>query len=337
MTLAWSKNKKGAALTYAIMVLLLLATVVVAMTALSTASYTDAVLAVSDDQSYYYAKSIGLAVKEQFKDGYNIARILTALDEAEESGVDDPKVTGTFAIANGDGDLVNGTVQIRYARNEDDKVNDHIIEVRAACVVNNSVAVVTSIFSCEDDSEDETNHMASALTDYDVILTDTENLDFNFSQASEGVTGTSSLSVYVYAGEDDNVDNPEFSLRLNMAGKLTTTGKTKIIGRVSEKSSTTKQYHYISGNLTSYGNVTLDYIGVEGTNGIHCDGDVKLKSYSFVRNDIYARGTVTINDPGVHIHSSLVDANGLTKALGDYHSARNVYAQGDVTLNARSV
>ena len=337
MTFAWSKNKKGAALVYAIMVLLLLATVIVALTALSNASYTDAVLAVSDDQSYYYAKSIGLAVKEQFKDGYNIARILASLDEQEaDNSIKDPKVTGTFSVANETGGLVNGTIQIRYALDSDGNPNKNMIEVRSACVVNNSAAAVTSVFSCEDDSEDEMNHLKNALLDYDVILTDTQNLSFSFAQASEGSSGTSKLSVYVYAGEDDNVINPDFNLYLDMAGKLTTTGKTTIV------SQNTSTYHKITGNMTSYGDLTLKNTSVKGDNGVHCDGNVVLNDKSYVKNDIYARGSVTVYDPGVALHSSYVDpaingAGGVKEVgtSGD-HSARNIYAQSNVTLNARA-
>ena len=262
MTLSWSKNKKGAALVYAIMVLLLLTTVIVALTALSTASYTDAVLAASDDQSYYFAKSIGLAVKEQFKDGYNIARIIAELDRQEAdladkgsaSSFQDPKVTGSFTIADDKGDLVTGTVQIRYARDEDNNVNTHVIEVRAACVVNNSPAAVTSIFSCEDETGDELNYLEDALVDYDVILTDTNNLSFDFSQASD--SSSSALSVYVYAGEDDNVPNPTFFLRVDMGGKLTTTGKTTIESKAA--SGNDNAYHKITGNMTAYGDLVVE-------------------------------------------------------------------------------
>ena len=311
MTFAWSKNKKGAALTYAIMVLLLLATVIVAMTALSTASYTDAVLAVSDDQSYYYAKSIGLAVKEQFKDGYNIARILTELDRQEtlhllpasnSQYVADPKVTATFNIANGSGDLVNGTIQIRYARDTSNVVNKNVIEVRSACVVNNSPAAVTSIFSCEDDSGDETKHLEDALIDYDVILTDTSNMSFDFTQSSDS-SSSSALSVYVYAGEDDNISNPKFNLNVDMGGKLTTTGKTWINSRLKNYENVA-QAHTIKGNLTAYGDITLDYTSVNGNYGIHCDGDVALTNNSYVKNDIYARGSVTISGPAEYLHNS---------------------------------
>ena len=42
-----------------------------------------------------------------------------------------------------------------------------------------------------------------------------QNLSFSFAQASEGSSGTSKLSVYVYAGEDDNVINPDFNLYLD--------------------------------------------------------------------------------------------------------------------------
>lgn len=340
MKLAWSKNKKGAALVYAIMVLLLLATVIVALTALSTASYTDAVLAASDDQSYFYAKSIGLAVKEQFKDGYNIARILASLDEQEaDSSISDPKVTGTFTIANKDGDLVTGSLQIRYARDEYDNVNTNVIEVRSACVVNNAVAAVTSVFSCEDDSEDESNHLQDSLTDYDVVLTDVNNLNFDFTQASEGVSGTSNLSVYVYAGEDDNVTVPDFDLHLDLAGKLTTTGKVIIASK--QKGSNNYAYHKITGNLTCYGDVGLVYTGVNGSNGIHCDGNVVLGLCSYVKNNIYARGAVAIADQPGQLNLSYVSSNadstggGLTKQgenSDGLHSAKNIYAQGGVSV-----
>ena len=339
MTLAWSKNKKGAALVYAIMVLLLLATVIVALTALSTASYTDAVLSASDDQSYYYAKSIGLAVKEQFKDGYNIARILASLDEQEEdASIEDPKVTGTFTIANKDGDLVTGSLQIRYARDEYDNVNTNVIEVRSACVVNNAVAAVTSVFSCEDDSEDEVDHLEDALTDYDVILTDVDNPNFDFSQASES-SGKSNLSVYVYAGEDDNATVPPFTLHVDLSGKLTTTGKVAIYSKA--KGSNVDAYHKITGNLTCYGDIGLVYTGVNGSNGIHCDGNVILGVNSYVKNNIYARGAVAIADQPGQLNLSYVSSNadgtggGLTKQgenADGLHSAKNIYAQGGVSI-----
>lgn len=346
MTIAWSKNKKGAALIYAVMVLLLLSTVIVAMAALSTASYTDAVLSASDDQSYYYAKSIGLAVKQQFIDGYNINRIITELDrqEADLDTYPDPQVNATFTITGEDSNPVSGTLQIRYARDAvTNEINDKVIEVRAACVINNSVAAVTSIFSCETDSDEESDHLKTSLSEYDVILTDTKNLNFDFTQASEANTGTSNLSVYVYAGEDDSVDNPEFSLRLDMNGKLTTTGKTTIVSRVAGTSST-KTYHAIKGNLTAYGDVTLDRTGVDGTNGIHCDGNVTLGTLSYVKNDIYARGTVKIQDPTVPLNLayviSLQGGSGalVMQGVNEYglHSARNIYAMGKVEIAKRA-
>lgn len=346
----WRQNKQGAALTYVIMVLLLLSTVIVAITALSMTTYSDAVLAISDDQSYYYAKSIGLAVKEQLKDGYNISRIITTLDELEaqrsadiKNHPDIPKITGTFNIADDNGERVNGSVQISYARNDDADQTPYIyvLEVRAACVVNNSLSIVTSIFSCEEDSDEEVDHLSKALTDYDVILTNTKDLSFSFAQANESGTGTSSLSVYVYAGEDDNVQNPEFNLYLNMGGKLTTTGKTTITSRMSG-SNQTLAAHSISGNLTSYGDLTLNYTSVYGANGIHVDGNLLLNAFSFVTNDIYARGTVTLATPGRFLNPWALGPSGpwcdfaRMQAIGVYDyfaQARSIYAQGNVTLN----
>ncbi|HCU56156.1 MAG TPA: hypothetical protein DIC18_02340 [Clostridiales bacterium] len=347
MTLkGWSKNTKGAALIYAIMVLLLLATVIVSMTAISSASYADAVLSVSDDQSYYYAKSIGLAIKEQFKDGYNIAKIIDKLDQEEaiyqkkkeKKEAYDPRVTGTFNIADDSGELVNGTVQMRYARDSvTDEVNVNIIEVRTACLVNNSLSIVTSIYSCEDDSEEEIEHLDDAFTDYDVILTNTEDLSFNFAQAKDS-TDKSSLSVYVYAGEDDNVENPIFWLYVDMGGKLTTTGKTTI---ASVTSSADKKYNTITGNLTSYGDLGLYATSVDGQYGVHSTGNVVLASYSFVKNNIYSKGEVAIADPGEALHTYFAATNdvGVGGVYGSSFGkaqAQNVYAQSHVTLSGRA-
>ena len=351
MKFAWSKNKKGAALVYAIMVLLLLATVIVALTALSTSSYTDAVLAVSDDQSYYYAKSIGLAVKEQFKDGYNISRIITELDRQEanlaEKGADspyqDPKVTGTFTIAKDTGDLVSGTVQIRYKRDGDGNVDKNTIEVRSACVVNNSPAAVTSIFTCEDLSGEEVDVLKKSFTDYDVILTDTNKLSFDFSEASTAAN-TSNLNVYVYAGEDDTVQNPDFDLCVDMGGSLTTTGKTRIISRASVGGAYI--YHRITGNFVAYGDLELYNTGVYGSKGVHCDGNVVLHAKSYVMNDIYARGTVNIENTGAllnlgYYHSGGYLMQGSAVDTGysgnpEYVSAKNIYAHGNVTIGAQA-
>ena len=329
---AWSKNKKGAALIYAVMVLLFLSTLIIAITAISSASYADAVLSVSDDQSYYYAKSIGLAIKEQFKDGYNLDKIITTLDK-------DGMVSGTFNVSSDDGDMVNGNVQIRYVEDDEGNVNKNIIEVRAACLVNNAISVVTSIYSCEDDSDNEITHMDGALSDYDVILTDPSSATFDFAQASEKWTGTNDLSIYVYAGEDDSVTNPEFKLCVDLDGKLTTTGATKIKSVTSSTNSTLKT-HKITGNLTSYGNMTLQYTSVDGMNGIHAKGDVTLQAKSYVKYDIFAKGAVTLENPGEDLHwyyTAFDGSNGYSSSTAPVnHQARNIYAQEKVTLNARA-
>ena len=340
----WSKNKKGAALVYAVMVLLFLATIVVAMTAIASASYADAVLTASDDQSYYYAKSIGLAIKEQFKDGYNIDKIITKLDAEEEiyqakvkaKESYDPKVTGTFIVTDEKEEKINGTVQMRYARNSDGSANINIIEVRTACLVNNSLAAVTSVYSCEDDGDEEIEHLEDALTDYNVILTNTADLEFNFAQ-SKDASDKSNLSVYVYAGEDDNVTNPTFYLDLNLGGKLTTTGKTTI----ESKPATGSYNNAITGNLTGYGDIGLKKTCVNGGNGLHAKGNVTIGSYSFVKTNIYAKGSVTLNAPGKACHSYVVKYDGgkgysgaaiYSNKDGQYPQAQNVLAQDTVKM-----
>jgi len=345
------KDKKGAAMIYAIMVLLLLTTVIVALTALSTASYNDAVISVSDDQSYYYAKSIGLAIKEQFKDGYSIGKIIESLDEAEKTHSEkwkigvyyDPTVTGNFNVSDDKGQVVNGTLRVSYARNADDTPNRNVIEVRTACVVNNSPAVVTSIYSCEKDTGKEAEHLAETLTEYDVVLTTGINQDFDFTQAADS-TGSSSVNVYVYTDEDWYAipGDRDFRLYYDMYGKLTTTGNLKIYSRKSKAEKNTPTFHTISGNLTSYGNVTLNQTGVMGVNGIHADGNVELQENSFCAFDIFAHGTVTIKDPGWKVHNGSLQALGwfngyVEQWTTQWHSARNIAATSAVSVGPRAV
>ena len=364
--LSFAGNKKGAALIYAIMVLLFLSTMLIAVLALSSASYSDAVLAASDDQSYYYAKSIGIAMKEQFKDGYNINKIITALDAAEaerdnalsanpNQTIPVPTVTGEYTMQSDDGEYVTGTIVVSYARKDDGSYDEHTIEVRTSCIVNNSMSIVTSIFSSLSDSEEKSEQLSTTLTDYDVILTDPSDLDFDFAQADEGTSGTSNLSVFVYAGEDDGVTNT-FKLRYNMAGMLTTTGNTTIKG-VKLGDDDKSDNHKITGSLTSYGTLTLSYVEVEGKTksskeedwGVYADGDLKVGGKSFVKYNIYARGNVSISDPGYDLHYKYVASTANGKAvlkkdqdanvLGDnqeHYSAKNIYAQGKVSLAKRS-
>jgi len=346
----WFKNKKGAALIFAIMVLLLLTTVVVAVTALASSSYSDAVLSFSDDQSYYYAKSVGLSVKEQFKDGYNINKIITQLNtlETQHESDDsiDPKISGTFNIADGEGEIASGTVQIRYAENADGTKNDKVIEVRTACVVNNSLAIVTSIFSCEDDSEEEVEHVASAMNDYDVILTNTEDLSLDFAQAGE-VAG-STLRVYVYGGESNAHDNGVFKMTMNMRAMLTTTGKTTISS--VDSNGNVRRFGSITGKLVSYGDLTLQNVCVvqDGITGnyydVHVDGNTTLKGLSLLSGSIYSRGDVTINDPGEYIHcfgitASPTSSGYLPYVCGNntYQSVASIYAQGNVKIYQRAL
>ncbi len=277
-------------MTYALMVLLLLSTVIVAITALASVSYTSAVSTVADDQAYYYAKSIGLAVKRQFLDGYSIDKIINELDE-KIAKKKEAVVTGTYTIeTETQQDLVNGTVSIRYGTDLAGNTNPYVLEVRVACIYNGAFSVVTSVFSCEDALDKTTERILDAFNEYDVVLTNTKDMSFNFADANGSA---SNLNVYVYAGEDDSVVNPEFKLYVDLNGNLTTTGQTSISGKTIYNNAEYDYMHTIKGKLTSYGDLTLKTIKVNGA--LHSAGYVYMSHGASVgESNIYARGDVVI-------------------------------------------
>ncbi|MBP5404719.1 MAG: hypothetical protein J6Y74_02090 [Clostridia bacterium] len=337
MTLAkCCKNKKGVALTYAVMVLFLLATVIVAITALASSSVSEAVLTASDDQSYFYAKSIGLAIKEQFKDGYNINSIIETLDAQIAEDESSPCVTGKYYVEDDSRtELVEGTVRISYAKDSaGNGYNDHVLEVKVACVYNNSLSIVTSVFSCEEDAEEVMPKLKNAFDKYDVILTNKDEVSFDFADTS----ASTPINVYVYVGEDDTVKNSPFYLGVDMNGNLTTTGDTKIYG--GTKSAETQKS--IKGDLTAYGNLSLKNVKVTGTNGIHCDANVTINKGSFVTNSIFARGDITLSDEEILMHNHMVNSAGYVETATDgsadlptvstQRKAVNLVAMGNVTM-----
>ncbi len=355
MTLAkCCKNKKGVALTYAVMVLFLLATVIVAITALASSSVSEAVLTASDDQSYFYAKSIGLAIKEQFKDGYNINAVIETLDSQIAENNASPCVTGKYFVEDNAGtELVEGTVRISYAKDSaSGEYNDHVLEVKVACVYNNSLSIVTSVFSCEEDAEEVMPKLKNAFDKYDVILTNKDEVSFDFADTS----ASTPINVYVYVGEDDTVKNSPFYLGVDMNGNLTTTGDTTIRG--GTKSASTQKS--IKGDLTAYGNLTLNNVKVTGSKGIHCDKNVTIGVGSFVSNSIFARGDITLSNSDIWLHNHMVNSAGYIEtatngtaelptvttqrkavnlvamgnvSMGEYcYITGSIYARGDVTI-----
>ena len=334
------KNKKGVALMYAVMVLFLLATVVVAITALASTSYSEAVLTASDDQSFFYAKSIGLAVKEQFKDGYNVSDVINSLDrQIDDDSSVNPVVTGRYYVEDKNGtEMVEGTVNITYAKDSSSgEINKNVLEVRVACVYNNSLSIVTSVFSCEEDADDVISKVKNAYDYYDVILTNKDEVNFNFANTNGPVR------VYVYAGEDDTVVCPPFYLGVNMSGALTTTGAVKIRGGENGASA----QKTISGDLTAYGDIELTNIKVKGAKGIHSDGSVTLHSGTFVDASIFSRGDILLESPGTsrhaagYIHNYGVNAagripweggDGIDIVSSPKAQATNLVALGSVTM-----
>ena len=336
MTLRFGfKNKKGVALTYAVLVLFILATVMVAITALSSSTYNDAILIASDDQSYYYAKSIGLAIKEQFAAGQNIPAIIETLNSQETTyndyGYVPTGVKGRYYVETADGDeLVEGNVVVSYLRDDEGAlVSDRILEVRVSCVYNNAVSVVTSLFTCEDDSEE--SKVSEGLKKYDVILTNKDDLNFEFANSS-GV-GTIDYNIFVYVGEDDSVVNPIFYLSYDMKGTLTTTGATTLQGG----SSSAYAVKTLKGNLTGYGDLTLDHVIVKGGEGVHSAGNVELRAASYVDQSVFAHGSITLNAEGF-LHNKGITTKGLVTygSNADKPQANNLAAHGNVTMNALS-
>ena len=335
------KNKRGVALMYAIMVLFLLATVIVAITALASTSYSEAVLTASDDQSYLYAKSIGLAIKEQFKDGYNVSSVINTLDQKIAADID-PVVTGRYYVENNTGEeMVEGTVSITYAKDSaTGDLNTEVLEVRVACIYNNSLSIVTSVFSCEADSADVISKVKNAFDYYDVILTNKDEVSFDFADTNGAVR------VYVYAGEDDTVVCPPFYLSVDMNGALTTTGACNINGGAKGLPSKKK----IKGDVTSYGYIGFINVEVTGSKGVHSDGSVALGQGAFITNSIFSRGDITLNSPGTSLNANgWIHNNGLSavgkvqwpnndayKVTSPKAQAKNLVALGNVLMEPLS-
>ena len=339
------KNKKGVALTYAVMVLFLLATVIVGITALASSSFSEAVLVASDDQAYFYAKSVGLAMKEQFTDSYNIDKILTKLDEQVANNYFDG-VEGKYYIRDKDQNyMTEASVRITYptyldASNQRQVSSRKVLEVRVACVYNNALSVVTSIFSCESDADAKESNLAIAYSNYDVILTNKSGINLDFLSVSKGKKdngGDRPVDVYAYFGDNSNLSLP-YGMKMN--GNLTTSGPTNITGGE------------LVGSLTVYGNLTLTRSNIG--DDVHVDGDVLLNPGTYQNktsvsavsttetgaHNIYARGDITIKTAGERLHYGNVDSTG-THNPGDYsavagkepsHQARDLIALGNVTL-----
>ena len=328
---AVKKNKKGVALTYAVMMLLLLSTIIVAITALASTNYTSAVNSVSNDQAFYYAKSIGLAVKQQFLDGYNIEKVITALNDEIADGTIDPVIEGKYSIEDEKQQgLVNGSVTIRYARNQNgyyglhagflgsgSGVNDPrffnpsgycpyvyadgteylpcYLDVRVACLYQGALSVVTAIFSCEEEAvKDTSDAVMDALDYYDVILTDKTGQDFSFAKGDADVAkGT---NVYLYPGDDNQTAVLEIPIAV-FNGNLTTSGSANVKGS-NPVLSIAGIGCEIRGSVTCYGDFTMQRLSI--TKGdLHSEGMVTMNDRTGIKNSIYARGNVSIQSAGV--------------------------------------
>lgn len=297
------RNKKGAALLYAVMILLFLAMSAVAFTILATTAYQAAARDASRQQSFYYARAVGLAISDQIILDYNMSDIVKALEESE-----DGEIFGSYSIEKIGLEnelMVDGVDNVRFYYPDID--NKKFIYVEVATTYNGATEVVTSVFTCINENDLQGN-MFDLFSVYNIYSTSPNDQRFAF--ATTGTTGVSP-SVYLYNGEDQ--PDATFSVQNNILAEFTSNGTVKIQGDVVRT---------ITGQVTSYGDITLENIIVDGDMTVSGDLFVnKTANNSKVNYNIYIRGNATIKG-----------SNASTVVVGG-----NIYATGNVKVQNAKV
>lgn len=300
------RNKKGAALLYAVMILLFLAMSAVAFTILATTAYQAAARDASRQQSFYYARAVGLAISDQIILDYNMSDIVKALEESE-----DGEIFGSYSIEKIGLEnelMVDGVDNVRfYYPKFGGEINPKFIYVEVATTYNGATEVVTSVFTCINENDLQGN-MFDLFSVYNIYSTSPNDQRFAF--ATTGTTGVSP-SVYLYNGEDQ--PDATFSVQNNILAEFTSNGTVKIQGDVVRT---------ITGQVTSYGDMTLENIIVDGDMTVSGDLYVnKTANNSKINYDIYIRGNATIKG-----------SNASTVVVGG-----NIYATGNVNVQNAKV
>ncbi len=273
-------NKKGVALLFAIMILLFLAMVSVAFTMLATTAFQSAARDASRQQSFYYARSVGLAISNQIVENYNMSDIVKYLDDNNE-------IKGSYFIEKigmNNELVVNGTDNIRFYY--PDPSNKNFIYVDVVATYNGATEVVTSVFTCVNEG-DLTENMFNLFSVYNIYSTQPNNQKFAFASTTQ--MGYTAPSVYLYNGEGQ--PNATFLVENNISALFTSNGN------VTVKSGAAGIYT-INGQLTSYGDLTLERIIIKGDVIVNGDLNVKGNVSASVEGNLFVRGNITITGTG---------------------------------------
>lgn len=274
------KNNKGAALLFAIMVLLFMAMAAVAFTMLATTAFQTAARDVSRQQSFYYARSVGLAISDQIIENYNMSDIVKALDEDADN-----EIIGSYFIEKIGATnelMVNGEENIRFYY--PDEGNKNFIYIDVVTTYNGATEVVTSVLTCINE-EDLGENMFNLFSVYNIYSTLPDQQRFAF--ANTGTTGIAP-SVYLYNGEGQS--DATFDVENNISADLTSNGNVTVLGSGGVRT--------ITGQLTSYGDIDIEQIVVNGNVIVSGDLYIDGLSSSKINGNIYARGNVTLKGTG---------------------------------------
>ena len=366
-------NNKGVAMIFTIMIMLVAMSACIALSLLATGTYTSAMRDASQQQAFYYAKSIGQALSLQMgseragEGSYDVGEIIKELDKATEKAnvksngtlkdVFDTsgELSGSFSItdANTGNGVVTGDLRFYYPVSQTNvdgkatyKVENKFLYVDISVEYNGASSTITAVFTCLDDSE-FTENMYDLFSNYHIYSTHPKNQKFKFANASY-VPNTTQPSVYLYVGEDIT-EQQTYILENDVNAEITTTGTVSVNSNTGIRT--------VGGNVTSYGDLTLSSVSIQ--KNLYNQGYTTINSSAYVAGNIFSRGSIKVNGNSgkestiktqslysigdVTLSSCFKKVNNVVGGdncdvlIDKSHVSGNIYTKGDVTIKNNSV
>lgn len=366
-------NNKGVAMIFTIMIMLVAMSACIALSLLATGTYTSAMRDASQQQAFYYAKSIGQALSLQMgseragEGSYDVGEIIKELDKATEKAnvksngtlkdVFDTsgELSGSFSITDADSGngVVTGDLRFYYPVSQTNvdgkaiyKVENKFLYVDISVEYNGASSTITAVFTCLDDSE-FTENMYDLFSNYHVYSTHPKNQKFKFANASY-VPNTTQPSVYLYVGEDI-AEQQTYILENDVNAEITTTGSVSVNSNTGIRS--------VGGNVTSYGDLTLSNVSIQ--KNLYNQGRTTINSSAYVAGNIFSRGSIEVygnsgKESTIKTQSlysigdvslkgcfkkvnNVVGGDNCDVTIENSHVSGNIYTKGDVTIKNNSV
>ncbi len=338
------KNKKGAVLIYTTMVMMILAVCCVSFTLIAVNMYKNTAKTASKQQSFLFAKSIGQSLAVQLANDYEVANIVSFLENNTDSAatvngtvsmrydktVNEDKAEGYEQLT--DIDISNATIKFYFitkckecgvrlenveecprCRSKEKNVDKHYLYVDVTVSYNGATELVTSVFTYLDVS-DFKQTMVDLFSVYNIYSTFPSEMTFNFANTSDMGNNTNP-NVYLYngtgvIGRDGNViDEAEYKLETDIKANLTSTGDVIVKG-VSEKGTVRE----IKGTVTSYGAIGLENVKISS---LVSRGAITIASDSVVSGTVYGRSTVNVRGTNTSTTNSRTQSVVRIEALGN--------------------